>query len=95
MELKIISQEHKKLLSRDEYLVDVKNHQTPSHAALKEEIAKKIGKAAELIAIKNINQPYGHNDVQVKFYIYSSHEALKKIEKETQKKKAAAPAAAA
>jgi len=90
MEIKIISQEHKKLLSREEYIADVRDHKTPSHATLKEEISKKLGKAAELIAIKKINQPYGKNNVEVKFYIYNNPESLKRIERE--KKKAAGAA---
>jgi len=92
MEMKITSQEQKKLLSREEYLAEVKDKTTPSYAALKEEIAKKTGKPAELIVIKKIGQRYGKGEVEAKFCIYNNQESLKRFEKEG-KKAAAKPAA--
>ena len=93
MEIKIIKQEQKKLLSREEYMSDIKDKTTPSYALLKEEIAKKTGKPAELIVIKKIGQRYGKGEVEAKFYIYNNQESLNKFEKQGKKKAAAKPAA--
>lgn len=94
MNIKIIKQEPKKLLSREEFYAVIEEEKTtPSHKIVKEEIAKKTGKNSELIIIKKIEQKYGKPEVEVKFYIYQNPEALKKFEVE-RKTKQAAPAAA-
>jgi ribosomal protein S24E len=80
MDIKIISQDVKKLLSREEYIADVKDSKTPSYENLRENLSKKLNKPAELIVIKRIKQQYGKHDVEAKFYIYNNAESLKKFE---------------
>ena len=70
MEIKILKQEPKKLLSREECSALIKEKLTPSNAALKEELSKKMGKSAELIVIKRITQKFGQNESEVKFFVY-------------------------
>ena len=95
MDIKITKQEHKKLLLRDECTALVSEKITPSNALLKEEIAKKLGKSADLIIIKRINQRYGKGESEVEFYFYHSEEAKKRFEKEKIKKAAQPQPAAA
>jgi len=93
--MKIIKQEPKKLLSREEFIAVVEESTTPSHAKIKEDISKKTGKQADLIVIKKIHQEYGKPEVKVTFYVYQNAEALKRfeVEKKTKKVAGAAPAA--
>jgi ribosomal protein S24E len=90
MEIKILKQEPKKLLSREECSALIKEKLTPSNAALKEELSKKMGKSAELIVIKRITQKFGQNESEVKFFVYNNEETKKKLEKEKVKKATAA-----
>jgi ribosomal protein S24E len=90
MEIKILKQEPKKLLSREECSALIKEKLTPSNAALKEELSKKMGKHAELIVIKRITQKFGQNESEVKFFVYNNEETKKKLEKEKVKKATAA-----
>ena len=50
------------LLSREEFTATVEGKTTPSNAMIQAEIAKKLGKASELIVIKKIHQEYGRNE---------------------------------
>lgn len=95
MKFKITKQEPKKLLSREEYYAIIEEEKTPSHSVLKEEIAKKTGKSAELIIIKKIEQKFGKPEIEAKFYIYGNQDALKKFEPKSKAKAAQAPKAAA
>lgn len=89
-----INQEHNKLLSRNECRTVIAGIITPSNSAVREELAKKMNKSADLIVIKKIGQKYGKAESEITFYVYDSEQALKKVEKIKEKKDAqqAAPA---
>jgi len=93
MDIEIKKQTPKLLLSREEFIATVEGKTTPSNILVKEEIAKKLGKSADLIVIKKIHQEYGRGECEIFFYVYSSIEALKNFEKVKVKKAAAQPAA--
>jgi len=94
MEIKIEKSILKPLLSREEGIALVDENLTPSNAVMKEELSKKLGKNADLIVVKRINQTYGEGKVEVDFYVYENQESLKRFEKESKKAKKAAAAAA-
>ena len=60
---------------------------TPSNSAIREELAKKTGKAAELIVIKSIYQTYGKDESKIRAFIYNDAGAMKKFEASPKKKK--------
>ena len=60
---------------------------TPSNATIREELAKKTGKPAELIIIKSIYQTYGKDESKIRAFIYNDADAMKKFEAHPKKKK--------
>jgi ribosomal protein S24E len=95
MELKIENKEEKKLVERLEIRAKATGFQaTPSNAQIKEELAKQLGKPAELIIIKSIYQKFGSLEASILAYVYNSPESLKKFEtRKKEKKTPGAPAA--
>ena len=74
----------------EEITAVVKEKTTPSNAAIKEEIAKKIGKPQELIVIKSIYQTYGKDESKIRAFVYNDADAMKKFEASPKKKPGAA-----
>jgi len=96
MELKIEKQEEKKLVERLEIRAKATAFQaTPSNAQVQEELAKQLGKPAELIVLKHIYQEFGSSEADILAYVYNTPESLKKFEPKKRGKTAGAPAQAA
>jgi len=85
MELKIEKKE-KPLLMGEEIKAVILEKTTPSNAAIREELAKKTGKPAELIVIKSIYQTYGKDESKIRAFIYNDADAMKKFEAHPKKK---------
>jgi len=71
---------------------------TPSNKQLQEELAKKLGVQAELVAIKHIFGAFGGLKATFEVHVYDTKEQFDKIEPKKKEKKAepgAAPAAPA
>jgi len=87
MDLTINHKEDQKLLSRVEIAAGISfDKATPSNDQVRDEIAKKIGKDAKLVVVKNIYTKFGKKYADVLAYAYENEQILKKIE-EKQKKK--------
>lgn len=93
MDLKIKSENEKRLFSRKEIVFESKENVTPSYEQLKAEIAKLLKTEDKLVVIKKIKHRYGTSKVLVNAYAYNNEEAYKKHETIKEKKKEAAAAA--
>ena len=87
MELIIEKKEKNPLLEREEIKAIVKSNITPSNAQVKEIIASKLNKPAEVIVIKGIYPKFGKQESDVRAFVYNSEEALKKFEPKPKAKK--------
>ena len=91
MELIIEKKEKNPLLEREEIKAILKSNITPSNAQVKEIIASKLNKPAEVIVIKGIYPKFGKQESDVRAFVYNSEEALKKFEPKPKAKKEAKP----
>ena len=88
MELKIISEEEKPLLSRKEIKATLTfENATPSNKEVQELLAKQIKSDASLVLIKKIDSKYGLGKADVFAYQYKDADTLKNIEPQPKKKK--------
>jgi ribosomal protein S24E len=97
MELKLNKKENP-ILKRQELTGELTfvGAATPSNKQLQEEIAKKLGVAAELIVIRHIYGAFGGGKATFEAVAYATKEQFDKIEpKKKEKKAAATPAPAA
>jgi ribosomal protein S24E len=100
MNLKIVSQEEKPLLSRTKVLAHISfDAVTPSNDEVKKQLATALKKDEKLIVVKKIATGYGYKEADVDAVVYESVEAKEKIEVKTKamkdaEKKAAEAAAA-
>lgn len=88
MELKILEEKEKILLSRKEIKVEVKfTEAVPSKEELKKAVATQLKADGKLIVIKNVFPKFKSNKADVLAYHYISEEDMKKIEVKDKKKK--------
>jgi len=87
MELVIEKKEKNPFLEREEVKAILKSNITPSNAQVKEVLASKLNKPAELIVIKGIYPKFGKQESEVRAFVYNSEEALKKFEPKPKAKK--------
>jgi ribosomal protein S24E len=103
MELNITDKKEQKLLSRLEVsaTISFNGSVTPSNDAVKDAIAKKIGKDIKLVVVKGIYTKYGDSSADVNAYVYDNEKKLDEIEvthkkvKEEKKEDEETPAAVA
>ena len=93
MKLNIHDKKEQKLLSRLEVKgrLEFDGSTTPSNDAVRESVAKNVGKDAKLVVIKSIYTDYGKASADVRAYVYDSEAKLKNVErvKEDSKKESA------
>ena len=89
MNLEIINKKEQKLLSRLEVKAKItfEGVATPSNEAVRDSLAKNLGKEAKLTVIKNIYTKYGGAYANVSAYIYDNEAKLKEIETKNKKEK--------
>ncbi len=102
MDVNIVNEKDEPLLKRRKVLVEMEEAgATPSRAAMKEEIAKKLKADAALLDIARIEHNFGGGIVKAVCYVYRDAKIAEKLTKDGLKKrkearkKKAAPAAAA
>ena len=101
MELNITDKKEQKLLSRLEVsaTISFNGGVTPSNDAVKDALAKNLGKDAKLVVVKGIYTKYGDSFADVSAYVYDNEKKLDEIEvthkksKEEKKEGEEAPAA--
>jgi small subunit ribosomal protein S24e len=93
MEISIKKQKVNAFFERSELIVEAVDSATPSYAAIKTEVAKKMKVGEELVVVKKVEQQFGRQEVLADVQVYNSPEALKKYEFVIIKKAAKAAAA--
>lgn len=89
LELKINEKKEQKLLSRSEIKGSISfDGTTPSNDAVKDALAKSIGKDAKLVVVKHVYTDFGKRSALVLAYAYDNEEKLKEIEVKKKKVKA-------
>ncbi|HLP80224.1 MAG TPA: hypothetical protein VK158_06300 [Acidobacteriota bacterium] len=78
MEISIISEKVSKLLKRKEVAVKVTftTETTPSRAALKDAIAKKLKADAACVIVRSVNSPFGGSSAEVTAMVYDNAAAV-------------------
>jgi ribosomal protein S24E len=74
METKIIKQESNPFLEREEFLIEIISHSTPT----KESIVEDLGKSPELTIVRKIHTNFGRQSLLADVVVYSSVEAKEK-----------------
>ncbi|MGK0208799.1 MAG: ribosomal protein S24E [Patescibacteria group bacterium] len=74
MKTTIISQNKNLFLNREEYMLEVSGHHTPTEA----EIVADLGKDANLTVVRRINRGFGAGSVVADIIVYDSLEAKEK-----------------
>ena len=87
MEIKIVKSEKKPLLSREEYILEIKGSKVPSNAELRKYISENMKKDESLVLIKRINQKFGSYYSIADAVTYHDAAALKKFERFRKEKK--------
>lgn len=88
LNIKVINENQRKLLERKELEIEaVYEGPTPKKKDLLKEISSLTKAKENLIILKRVNQLYGATKAKILVYIYSSEEALKKIEPKEKKPK--------
>lgn len=87
MELIIKKKEAKPLVEREEIKAVIKSDVTPPYDQVKEALASKLNKPAELIVVKNVYSEFGKRESDVRAFVYNSIDALKKFEPKPKAKK--------
>ena len=93
MEFKVKTQKANTFFERSELVIEAKDNATPSYAAIKAEVAKKLKVGEELVVVKRVDQQFGMKDVTAEVQVYNSPEAMKKYEVVKVKKAAGAASA--
>jgi len=93
MDLEVKNKKENPQLQRQEVTGEIKfSGATPSNQQLKEELTKKLGVKAELVAIRHIYGEFGTGKATFEAVAYANKEQFDKIELKKKEKKAA-PAA--
>lgn len=92
MDLKITNEKKVPLLDRIEVTAEVAfDKVTPSREELKKAVAAKTAHKEELVVVRKIETAFGKSTAKVFAYIYTSPEALNKIETRTMVKRQTKP----
>jgi len=97
MDIEVKNKKENPQLQRQEITGEIKfSGATPSNQQLRDELAKKIGVQADLVAIRHIYGAFGTGKASFEAVAYATKEQFAKIEpKKKEKKAAATPAPAA
>lgn len=100
MDITVVNEKDEPLLKRKKIIVEmIEAGATPSRAALKEELAKKLNADAALLDVSQIEHHFGGGKVKVICYVYKDAKLAEKLTKDGLKKRKEArkkkPAAAA
>jgi small subunit ribosomal protein S24e len=87
MEIKIIEQKDKPVLSRKEIIAEISfTGKTPSNEEVRKKIAEESKADEELVVVKNIYTEFGLTKAKVNAYVYNSKEKLESIEPKKKEK---------
>ena len=96
MEITILSEKEEPLLKRKTVKAELSEYgPTPSKAALKEELAKKLKADAALIDLRDVAHSFGGGKVTLTCYVYKDAKMAELLGKEGLKKRIAAKKAKA
>lgn len=89
MILKIEKQTRKPLVEREEIIAKAEANVTPKKADVQEQIATMLNKPKELVIVKHVYPQFGKKEAKIIVYVYDTLEAVKKFEKQKEKKEKA------